>query len=68
MTLVYVVVGIFVVFVGLAAWFGRGSGRRGGDDSSNWDAGSGSDGGHGHHGSGCSSSGCSGGCGGGGGD
>ena len=61
MTVVYVVVGVFVLFVGLAVWFGRGTGRRGGDDSSNWDAG----GGHGHHGGGCSNSGCSGGCGGG---
>ena len=65
MTLVYVVVGVFVLFVGLAVWFGRGKGGRGADDSSNWDVGGSSGGGHGHHGGGCSSGGCSGGCGGG---
>ena len=67
MTLVYVVVGIFAVFVGLAAWFGIAKGARRGDgDSSNWDVG-GSDGGHGGHHGGCGGgSSCGGGCGGGG--
>jgi len=65
----YLVVGVFVAFVGAAMWFGRGQSRR----TDNWDAGedsgNGSDGGHlhGHGGCGGGSSCGGGGCGGGGG-
>jgi hypothetical protein len=53
MTVVYVVVGMFVVLVGLAVWFSGRSGqvRRGGDGNL-WDTGGSSDGGHGGHGHG----------------
>jgi hypothetical protein len=48
MTVVYVVVGAFVVFVALAADFGRGRAGRGNGDNNYWDSGGSSDSG-GHH-------------------
>jgi hypothetical protein len=67
MTVVYVVIGAFVVFFALAAVFGRGRASRGNGDNNYWDSGGSSDSG-GHHGHGCGGgSSCGGGgCGGGG--